>query len=70
MYKCSEHGELDSGWCDECGELIKCDCSKLTETRFKDLIFDCDDGERTVTIYIEHCETCGSVFECRPSRIG
>lgn len=59
MYKCYEHGKLDSSWCDSCLKSISCDCSELIETRFKDLIIDCDDGEITKTVYIEHCSTCG-----------
>ena len=65
MYKCKKHGKLDSHWCEECQELCPCDCSELTETRFKDLIIDCEDGEITKTIYIEHCATCGNSFGVR-----
>jgi hypothetical protein len=65
MYKCKKHGKLDSHWCEECQELYTCDCSELTETRFKDLIIDCEDGEITKTIYIEHCATCGNSFGVR-----
>ena len=65
MYKCEKHGKLDSHWCEECQELCPCDCSELTETRFKDLIIDCEDGEITKTISIEHCATCGNSFGVR-----
>ena len=65
MYKCEKHGKLDSHWCEECQELYPCDWSELTETRFKDLIIDCEDGEITKTIYIEHCATCGNSFGVR-----
>ena len=65
MYKCELHGELESEWCDNCKEVIQCDCSNLTETRFKDLEFDCNDGPRTFTIYLSHCETCGNKFDLR-----
>jgi len=59
MYKCEIHGELDSEWCDGCEGLKPCDCSDITTTRIKDFIYDCKDGERTVTITLHHCETCG-----------
>ena len=65
MYKCSKHGKLDNHWCDECQEIYLCDCSERIEIRFKDLIIDCEDGERTKTIYIEHCSTCGESFNVR-----
>jgi len=50
----SIHGKLDSHWCEECQEIYNCDCSILTKTRFKDLIIDCEDGEKTITLYVEH----------------
>lgn len=62
-YVCSEHGKMEHDWCDECGAILSCDCSNTVRTRFKDLVLDCDDGEKTVTIYIEHCETCGRTFD-------
>jgi hypothetical protein len=65
MYKCEKHGKLDNHWCEECQYIYRCDCSEVTETMFKDLIIDCEDGERTKTIYIEHCVTCGNSFGVR-----
>jgi primosomal protein N' len=62
MYKCDKHGELESEWCKDCGEIKECDCSVIITTRFKELIIDCSDGERTVKIYIDHCDTCGNVM--------
>ena len=59
MYVCDEHGQLDSEWCDECEKQSVCDCSDQTYTRFKDQIYDCEDGERTITVKLYHCETCG-----------
>lgn len=59
MFVCSEHGQLATEWCDPCQKIVACDCSKTTYTRFKDMIFDCDDGERTITIRLYHCATCG-----------
>ena len=59
MYKCEKHGILESEWCDECGIIVQCDCSDQTSTRVKDLRYDCEEGERTVTIRIYHCATCG-----------
>ena len=59
MYICPEHGDQGSDWCDECQEILKCDCSKLETTRFKDLIYDSESGDRTVTIHLKHCSTCG-----------
>ena len=61
MYRCPEHGDLINDWCESCQAPIKCDCSDKTYTRFKDLIYDCNDGERTTTIRLYHCETCGEV---------
>jgi len=60
-YVCKECGDKDSDWCDKCEELLQCDCSDQTYSRFKDLIFDCDDGEKTVTIRLHHCSCCGEV---------
>jgi hypothetical protein len=54
---------LDSEWCNNCKILIKCDCDNITSTRVKDIKFECDDGERTVTIWIYHCKTCGDVID-------
>jgi hypothetical protein len=61
-YVCDGCGEiLESEWCDDCELIADCDCSNIVYTRFKDLIIDTDDGEKTVTIRIYHCETCGDV---------
>ena len=65
MYICEKHGILDSEWCDKCKEIKPCNCSDLTNTRYKDLILDCEDGERTFTIYVTHCSTCGRIFEIK-----
>ena len=62
MYICKKHGELLYEWCEECKEVIPCDCEDINSTRFKDLIIDCKAGEKTVTVYINHCETCGNIF--------
>ena len=59
MYICEIHGELDSDWCDECQKIVECDCSNQSEVIFKDLIYDCDEGERTVSLRLQFCETCG-----------
>jgi hypothetical protein len=60
-YVCGKHGALSSEWCAECCEIVECDCSGQTYTRFKDLIIDTESGEKTVTIRVYHCETCGEV---------
>ncbi len=65
MYRCIKHNKIDSEWCEECQELIKCDCSERSESRFKDLTLNCENGEKTVTVYIEHCNTCGETFGIR-----
>lgn len=67
MYICEKHGEQETDWCEECEILLSCDCSDLEETRFKDLRIDSNSGEKTFTIYVEHCINCGNVFD---SRIG
>jgi hypothetical protein len=59
MFNCPEHGIIDSEWCTDCNKIIKCDCSDIVSTRFKDLIYDSCSGERTITIYLYHCQTCG-----------
>ncbi len=63
MYKCDKHGRIDSNWCDECEKLVQCDCSEIESSRVKDVIYDCEDGERTISITIQHCKTCGAVFD-------
>lgn len=63
MYVCPEHGNLLNDWCNDCSIIIKCDCSDIGTARFKDLIFDCLDGEHTATVYVHHCKTCGKVKE-------
>ena len=59
MYICEKHGNLETEWCADCGEFKRCDCSDITCTRIKDFIYDTDCGERTVTIYLHYCRTCG-----------
>ena len=61
MYICEEHGEICSNWCEECEEVLDCNHENQTYTRIKDIIYDCEEGERTVTIRIHHCETCGDI---------
>jgi len=65
MYICKEHGQKKNDWCDECKKLLFCNCKNIITTRFKDLIYDCEDGERTVIIYLYHCETCGEVVDIK-----
>lgn len=65
MYRCEKHGELKNEWCAQCGDIVRCDCSNLTDTRFKDLTYDTESGEHTVTIYLTHCDTCGNTFDLR-----
>jgi hypothetical protein len=60
MYICDKHGELESEWCDDCKKIVACDCKDQTYTRFKDQLYDCEDGERTITMRLYHCETCGT----------
>lgn len=59
MYICKKHGKLKTEWCNDCREIIACDCTDKEYTRFKDLIYDCDSGEKTITLYVFHCKTCG-----------
>jgi len=59
MYVCSTHGELSNEWCDDCQECKPCDHREITTTRIKDFIYDSDQGERTVTITLTHCQLCG-----------
>ena len=62
MYICPKHGVLDSRWCEECEKEYPCDCSNMTTTRFKDLSYDCEEGPRNVTLYLQHCNTCGNIL--------
>jgi len=59
MFICKEHGTLRSDWCPDCGEVVDCDCSNLKYTRFKDLTYDTESGERTITVRLYHCGTYG-----------
>ena len=59
MYICEKHGALDSEWCAQCGIIVDCDCSDQQVVRFRDLIYDCDSGERTITVRVSYCKTCG-----------
>jgi len=59
MYRCEQHGKLKSEWCDSCSDIRGCDCSDMTTVRIKDFIYACNSGERTVTITLHYCETCG-----------
>jgi len=68
MYFCEKHGRIGSEWCDDCGKIISCDCRDQTSTRFKDLIYDCEDGERTATIWVHHCQTCGKPYKVELQR--
>ena len=63
MYKCEKHGTLLSEWCEQCEKIVSCDCSEKEIIRFKDLCYECKEGERTVTIYLTYCATCGQVFD-------
>lgn len=61
MYRCEQHGAIDSEWCDACKKIVSCDCKDQTYTKFKDMLYDCNSGERSVTIRLHHCETCGMI---------
>lgn len=62
MYICEEHGKIECDWCDMCEKSIMCDCKDKTISKIKDISYECNDGERNITIKIHHCETCGNVF--------
>ena len=36
---------------------------EIIRSRVKDVHYDCDEGECTITIYIIHCSECGNVNE-------
>lgn len=61
MYICEEHGQLESEWCDICEKHIRCDCKDQTCSRVKDIEYEWDNGSRSITINIFHCETCGLI---------
>ena len=63
MYKCIKCGDITkSEWCDRCKTIVECDCEDMITTRFKDLKYDCKNGERTITLHLRHCNTCGEVL--------
>ena len=60
-YQCEIHGPTGKDWCEHCKKVLECDSKNQTTARFKDLKYDCDDGEKTTTIWVKHCETCGKI---------
>ncbi len=44
---------------EEAFPLAECDCSTTEKVRHKDLRYDSQAGERTVTVWIEFCPVCG-----------
>jgi hypothetical protein len=62
MYICDVHGKLEQGWCNDCKKIVNCNCSITKTKRFKDLKYGCQEGERTITIWITYCPTCGQYF--------
>ena len=61
MYICEKHGTLESEWCDQCNDVVKCDRSDQETWRFKDLMYDYKNGTRTITIRATYCDTCGKL---------
>ena len=61
MYHCLYHEENTTKYCQECRIEVPCDHSDQTFTRFKDLTYSCEEGERTVTLFLYHCNTCGKI---------
>lgn len=45
----------------ECYKCYICGEDKTQTERYSDLIYDCNDGEKTVTIIIEYCWNCGEI---------
>ena len=68
MYKCEKHGKLETEWCDKCSEIKQCDCSDMKTARFKDLFLDTKNGERTITVYIKYCNTCGKIANVKTNK--
>ncbi len=63
MWNCNRCGPIDSAWCDTCQVEVDCDHSDTSVTRLKDVIYDSDAGERTVTLYLSTCKTCGEFHD-------
>ena len=62
MYVCDIHGELESIWCDKCSKEVTCKCKTEDSARYKDLIYELEDGsEKTFTIRLFFCPTCGNI---------
>jgi hypothetical protein len=58
-YVCEHHGSLLSEWCNDCEEIIECDCSDMVHVSYKDLIYDPErDTEKWTVVTIYHCEYC------------
>ncbi len=62
MYECIKHGESQTEFCEKCNRICECNHRDL-ETLHHDLIIDCKDGDRTPTILIIHCSTCGEILQ-------
>lgn len=61
MYICEEHGQLESEWCDICEKIFECDCLDRRFVQVKDVVLDYKDIEKTITINIFICNSCGEV---------
>ncbi len=60
-YVCRKHGKLSKEWCEDCNIYVYCDHSDERVSKIKNIIYDCDAGEKCVTIWIYHCGTCGKI---------
>jgi hypothetical protein len=60
MYVCDKHGALDSEWCEQCGEIVACDCSDMAAERVWITYMS---GDRNHALIVRYCGTCG----CSPT---
>lgn len=62
MYTCMIHKNTTTKWCEECKTEVPCGHQVHQFARFKDLVYHCLDGEKTVTLFMYYCNTCGKIF--------
>lgn len=60
MYVCDKHGALESEWCNDCGKIIKCDCSDVTGHKVESEI-PYQKQSRSISVNVNMCPTCGDV---------
>lgn len=57
-WKCDQHGELESEWCEECQRIYPCDCSTDDVERSTHIEYG---GKWTTRVWITYCPCCGNL---------